>query len=114
MSTAKERNNFISSFDALTRDAGHIAQTSGWTKGNDGEAIALMHAELSEALEWNRNGNPVSDHIPDFSGEEEEFADVIIRIMHYASLRELDIPKAILAKMAFNATREHKHGGKEY
>lgn len=77
---------------------------------NDGEKIALMHAELSEALEGIRHGNPPSEHIPEFTAVEEELADVIIRIMDYAQARRFRVAEAVVAKMKFNATRPHKHG----
>jgi len=90
--------------------------SKGWwdTDRNDGEMIALMHSELSEALEYIRHGNPLSDHIPEFTGIEEEMADVIIRIMDYGKARCLRIPEAIEAKMQFNANRPYKHGGKAF
>jgi NTP pyrophosphatase (non-canonical NTP hydrolase) len=107
-------NLFATVFEELAAEAGRTAASKGWVKGNDGEAMMLMVAEIAEALEYNRNGNPASDHIPEFCGEEEEFADVIIRIMNYASLRNLHIGAAVVAKMKFNKTRPYKHGGKKY
>lgn len=71
-----------------------------------------MHSELSEALEYMRHGNPPDDKIPEFSGLEAELADVVIRIMSYAGSNNLRISEAIVAKIKFNATREHMHGGK--
>lgn len=81
---------------------------------NDGEIIALMHSELSEALESLRHGNDKSDHIPEFSGVEEELADTVIRIMDYAHRRGLKVAEAIIAKMAFNHNRPMRHGGKKF
>lgn len=75
-----------------------------------GEAIALMHSELSEALEALRDGNPKSKKIPEFSHLEEELADVVIRIMDFAGGHGLEIASAIIAKHRFNMTRPHKHG----
>ena len=77
---------------------------------NDGEMIALMHSELSEALEGIRRGNPKSEHIPKFTAEEEEIADLLIRVGDYSEGKKLRIEEAIIAKLAFNQTRPKKHG----
>ena len=77
---------------------------------NDGERMALIHAEVSEALEALRNGNPSSNKIIEFSSLEEELADVVIRIMHYSFGKDLDISSAIMAKIEYNKNREYMHG----
>lgn len=76
--------------------------------------IALVHSELSEMLEAIRHGNPPSDHIPEFSGAEEEAADVVIRLMNICAQRGWRLAEAIEAKIQYNATRPHKHGGKNF
>lgn len=112
--TAKTTQDFINSFYLTAREVHRIAVEHGWweTDRNDGEMIALMHSELSEALEALRHGNPPDDHIPEFTGTEAEFADVIIRIMDMAAARGLRLPEALIAKMEYNRTRPYKHGGK--
>lgn len=101
--------------DAQTR-AHQNARAKGWhdTPREDGTMIALMHSELSEALEAMRRGNPASKKIPAFSHVEEELADVVIRIMDFAGLHGLDLGGAIEAKMAMNEGRSYRHGGKEF
>lgn len=81
---------------------------------NIGEAIALMHSELSEGLEADRAGNPPDDKVPEFSGLEAELADTVIRILDLAAGKKLRVVSAIYAKAERNKTRAYKHGGKAY
>lgn len=76
---------------------------------NFGEKIALVHSELSEALEANRK-NLASDHLPHRTGVEEEFADAIIRICDLAQRMNISLADVILEKLEFNQTRPFKHG----
>ena len=80
-----------------------------WESDNTGEKIALTHSELSEALEADRK-NLDAEHIPGFTGVEEELADVIIRILDFAGHHQLRLGEALSAKIAYNLTRPFKHG----
>jgi len=90
----------------LVKEAHDTAIAHGWweTDRNNYELIALMHSELSEALEDFRHNNEA--HVP------EELADVLIRIFDMCGKRGYDLEKAVLDKMAFNKTRPYRHGGK--
>ncbi len=80
---------------------------------NDGEAIALMHSELSEMLEAQRKmQGQQSEKIPEFTHEEEEAADLLIRLMDFCAGKGLRLAEAVVAKAAYNKGRPYKHGKK--
>lgn len=86
-----------------------------WENGvenrNKAEMIALMHSELSEALEADRK-DLMDDKLPHRKGLEVELADCIIRILDFTEAFDLDIEGAIREKMVYNSTRPYKHGKK--
>lgn len=66
--------------------------------------LALIHSEVSEALEGFRAG--------DKENFEEELADVLIRVLDCASGLGLDLDKAVADKLSKNRKRAFRHGGK--
>lgn len=106
---------FIDSIELISEIIYNITDSKGFHRQDRkfAEEIALMHSELSEALEADRINNPESKKIPGFSQVEEELADVIIRILDSAKSRDYNIGEAIIAKLQYNSMREYKHG-KEY
>ena len=84
-----------------------------------GEAIALIHSELSEALEA-YNKDLMDHHLPHRKGVEVELADAIYRIFLLAAKEGYDVASALAEKKLYNQTREdhkpenrNKKGGKK-
>jgi len=109
---------FVGSYRAIEGKAVRVAKEHGWvvedTPEDKAVKIALMHSELSEALEAVRVGNELSQKIPEFTNLEEELADVILRIMNFGGQLGLRIPEAMIAKDKYNSNRAYKHGGKAF
>jgi NTP pyrophosphatase (non-canonical NTP hydrolase) len=117
--------------DTLTQmvDAVHgLAWSKGWHNPDESEDAFIerscnnLHDEVSELHEAWRNNNlrglcdkaarmGQAGIIP-LTCLEEEFADIVIRVMDNAKRLDVDLASAISRKHEFNATRPHRHGGK--
>lgn len=82
--------------------------------------LALVHSEISEALEGLRK-NKDDDHIPTRKAFEVELADACIRIFDLAGVCNLDLGGALVEKKNYNKARaDHKpenrakEGGKKF
>jgi NTP pyrophosphatase (non-canonical NTP hydrolase) len=98
-----------------------LARDKGWWDGENptsaqaiGAKLALVHSEVSEALECVRSR--ASDGVSLENGKPEglpiELADAIIRILDLCGALGIDIESAVETKHEFNAARPFRHGGK--
>lgn len=120
----------MTGINEVAKEIHENAKAHGWwdIERSFGEVIALCHSELSEALEEDRQGNPMAYFIKDgqvetdlskWNGEKldgiaTEMADCIIRILDWCGKENVDIDNIIHLKHQYNKTRPYKHGGKKY
>lgn len=100
-----------------------------------GDKVALLHAEVSEMLEEYCRGKKTNDiywvstgRIIEACGPDEvkfrtidtrkpegipiEAADILLRLLTLCVEEGIDLDKALELKMAFNRTRDYRHGNK--
>ena len=78
-----------------------------------GQKLALVHSEVSEALEGDRK-DKMDEHLPHRKSVEVELADALIRIFDLGGAMGLDLGGAVAEKMAYNADRaDHKPDNRE-
>lgn len=104
-----------------------LSSESGWWEGLDkhdpfvqGAKFALIHSEVSEAMEGERK-NLNDSHLPERKSVEVELADVIIRVLDYGGAYDLDIAGALIEKLKYNQNRadhtieaRESEGGKRF
>lgn len=70
--------------------------------------LALIHSEVSEALEAVRK-QIADDHLPEYPMEHVELVDVLIRVFDYAGHYGIDLDAIFRDKMNYNINRaDHK------
>jgi NTP pyrophosphatase (non-canonical NTP hydrolase) len=100
----------------------NTAKEKGWWDDSSApinfpEKLALIHSEVSEALEEYRNGKHPIGELYFVDGKPEgvpaELADVLIRIFDLCGHYGIDLEHAVYQKMLYNTGRPFRHGGKK-
>lgn len=131
---------FYEDYEALlsASDENHIHLSSFLKQTFAAGRFALITSEVMEALEAMRSNKKANfNHesyafIDDFKdtflnlseddsfkkhfeerikdSEEDELADILIRVLDYAAFKDIDLDFHIAAKLRYNSLRPHKHG----
>jgi NTP pyrophosphatase (non-canonical NTP hydrolase) len=108
----------------MTKEVYEWCISKGWEPDPErqfGTECALLHTEISEAFEayrtWGFDDMTPPQHLysPEFAKPEgvgSEFADLLIRLLHYAFVHMIDLEKEYERKMAYNRERPYRHGNK--
>ena len=97
----------------LSKEISEINASNGWNVTVEADwndtykvpaILALIHSEVSEALEAFRENN--------CEGFAEELADIVIRVLDCAAGLAIDMDEQVHVKLLTNRTRGFKHGNK--
>lgn len=101
----------------LTARIEQVNRANGWYDDTRTpmEECMLLVTEVAEAAECYRNGE-METTIRESDGKPEgfpsEMADILIRLLDTCARHEIDLLHETEQKLAYNATRGHRHGGK--
>jgi NTP pyrophosphatase (non-canonical NTP hydrolase) len=137
--TSQEQVRIKNALSNAAAEVYRINYEKGWFDSDRtfGEDIALLHSEVSEALEAFRefglkryyevksldpglgtyrqddnDGSPIGRPTHKPCGVASELADVLVRLLDTCFRYEIDLGNEFVKKLAYNDTRPFRHGGK--
>lgn len=108
-------------FERMQEEVFRLNSSKGWYDEDRsvGDMVALLHSEVSEVLEAYRTFKfqDATERIPNADldkpeGVGAEMADCLIRLLDMAKRWDVDLAAEFTRKMAYNWTREYRHGGR--
>jgi hypothetical protein len=109
----------------LAEEVERVNRANGWydKSRSFGDDVALLSSEASEMFDAYRNagyftlnfdsdnpGKQIGEYSKNTAGA--EAADILIRLMDTVLRYHVDIAAETVAKLAYNATRSYRHGGR--
>jgi len=99
----------------LQRDAYDMALDKGFHPAMDMQDRAVVHLEklrdeVHELISACAMNNPPSDKIPGYSSIAEEASDIIILLANWLKSLNINLGRALLAKLTYNSHRPYRHG----
>lgn len=107
---------FLTILNSMQEGIHTMARVKGFWEGDMDQPLSklmLIVTEVAEMAEAYRKP-ALSDKLPGFTLQEEEAADILIRLLDLGGRDSMRIGLATLAKMRYNSKREYQHGGKLY
>lgn len=101
----------MSTLRSLQKKVAGVNRDRGWydVPRTFAECIALIHSEVSEALEAYRKAETPEQMQQEIG---EELADVVIRCLDTAERQGVDLQACVDQKILKNMKREYRHGGR--
>lgn len=112
MSSLAYQNAKEKGFHDIDEQCRPVDNYARWTVNLHGEVSELWEAARRNSLlkPCDKHSEMCEQFHDSLTNEEEEMADIIIRVLDMAKACHVDIGRAVILKHLYNASRPHMHG----